>query len=84
MSTKRRTRAGALIKRTREAKGWSQLEFGKMLGFKRGNFICMVESGQSDLPFEKIPIVCELLDLDPRELLREAMSSRYPNLVKYL
>jgi hypothetical protein len=49
-----------------------------MLGYKQANFISMVETGQSELPFEKIPLPCELLDLDPRELLREAMTSRYP------
>jgi transcriptional regulator with XRE-family HTH domain len=84
MSIKRRTRAGSMIKQAREARGWSQLELAIMLGYKRGNFLSMLETGASELPFEKIPLLCELLDLDPRELLREAMTSRYPNLVKYL
>jgi transcriptional regulator with XRE-family HTH domain len=84
MVSSKRTRLGEMIKQARERRGWSQYEFGRMIGYRAGNFVAMIEGGRSHLPLEKIPLVADLLGLDSRNLLREALASRYPELVKFL
>lgn len=49
-----------------------------MLGHSYGNFIAMVESGVSMVPIKMIPQLSNLLDLDPKKLLREVTICRYP------
>lgn len=81
---KTRSKAGEMIREGRLAKGWSQRQVGKMLGYGYGNFVTMVENGDSLIPLDKIPILCELLDLDTKALLKEVMICRHPGLAKYL
>ena len=65
-------------RQVRPAGGWTQAEPGKMLKYLYGNFVGVIESGKAEIPFEKIPLLSEILGFDPRELLKEVMSIRYP------
>jgi hypothetical protein len=42
------------------------------------------EGGKAEIPFDKILLLSEILGFDPRELLKEVMSIRYPEVAKYL
>ena len=78
------TTAGKMIRNARIEKGWSQRELGKMLGYDYGNFVGMIEVGKSKLPIEKVPLISELLGINPKQLFREVMIDRYPEIVKYI
>jgi hypothetical protein len=74
------TRSG----RRGEACGWTLAELGKMLKYRYGNLVGVIESGKAEIAFEKIPLLSEILGFDPRELLKEVMSVRCPGVAKYL
>ena len=84
MAERARTSAGNMIREARLAKSWSQLELGKMLGYDYGNFIAMIENGKSMVPIDKIPVICDILGINPKELLREVMLCKHPSVAKYL
>ena len=84
MNNDNRMRLGKMIKEARITKGWPQLELGKMLGYRYGHFVGSLENGKAEIPYEKIPALSELLDLNPRELLKDVMSIRHPEVVQYL
>jgi hypothetical protein len=46
--------------------------------------IAMIENGVSKVPIKMIPQLSNLLDLDPKKLLREVMICRYPTVAKYM
>lgn len=72
------------LRQAREARGWTQAELGKMLKSRYGNFVGAIESGKAEIPFEKIPLVSEILRFDPKELLKEVMRICCPEVAKYL
>jgi len=55
-----------------------------MLKYRYGNFVGGIESRTAGIPFEKIRLLSEILGFDPRELLKEVMSIRNPEVAKYL
>lgn len=78
------SKASKMIRTARLKKRWTQRQLGKMLGHNYGNFVGMIETGASQVPFDMIPQLSSLLDLDPKKLLREVMICRHPDLAKYL
>jgi transcriptional regulator with XRE-family HTH domain len=84
MNNDGRSKLGNKIRQAREARGWTQAELGKMLKYRYGNFVGIIESGKAEIPLEKIPLLSEILGFDPKELLKEVMSIRYPEVAKYL
>jgi transcriptional regulator with XRE-family HTH domain len=84
MKKKTVSKAATMIYVARLKKGYTQLELGRMLGHNYGNFIAMIENGVSMVPIKMIPQLSNLLDLDPKKLLREVMICRYPTVAKYM
>jgi transcriptional regulator with XRE-family HTH domain len=84
MNNDGRAKLGNKIRQAREARGWTQAELGKMLKYRFGNFVGVIECGKAEIPFENIPLVSEILWFDPRELLKEVINIRYPEVAKYL
>ena len=66
MNNDARAKLGNRIRQAREARGWTQAELGKMLKYKFGNFVGVIEFGKAEIPFEKIPLLSEILGFDPR------------------
>jgi transcriptional regulator with XRE-family HTH domain len=75
---------GKIIQKARSKKGYSLADVGKLLGYRYGNFIGMIENGKSPLPLEKIPAICEALDLDAKELFKRVMEIRHPKLARFI
>lgn len=67
---------GKLVKNTRDAKGISQTQLSKELGYKNGQFVSNIERGICSIPFEKIPTLSALLGLDPVSV-KEAILKDY-------
>jgi len=84
MNNDARSKLGDKIRRAREAQGWTQAELGKMLRYKFGNFVGMIEAGKAEIPLEKIPLLSEILGFNPRELLKEVLTVRCPEVAKLL
>lgn len=54
----------AVIKAARTAKGLSQEELARLLGYDSGQFVSDWERGHSAIPMKKLAEVCTLLELD--------------------
>jgi len=55
-------------KRLAHAKRYSQSELSTMLGYKNGQFISNVERGLCNIPLKMIPLVCEILTINPTDI----------------
>lgn len=60
---------GDVLKEARLAKGLSQAQVAKKLGYSSPQFIFLMESGKSKLPFNKISAICRILDLDKNDVV---------------
>ena len=56
----------------------NQGELAKAMGFKNANMLSMIRRGKAKLPFNKIPIVAKVLDLDAALLLRTHLREQWP------
>ena len=61
---------GEFIRERREELGMTQREFGAELGYAYGNFIGMLETGQSRFPIDKWQRYAEVLEVPREEFLR--------------
>lgn len=59
---------GQLVKNTRDAKGISQTQLSKELGYKNGQFVSNIERGICSIPFEKILKLSNLLGLESQSI----------------
>ena len=60
---------GEKIKQQREAKGLTQLEFAKKIGYNTTGAISLIESGQRDISIDKVCEIARVLDVTPHWLL---------------
>lgn len=59
---------GQNLRRLREAKGMSQEELAKALGYTNRSSINKIEIGRSSIPTEKIQLTAQVLGVSPLEL----------------
>lgn len=59
--------------------GRSQREIAEMCGWLNSNIITMLKRGQTKLPVAKVGVLAEALGVDPRVLLRLAMTEYMPD-----
>jgi transcriptional regulator with XRE-family HTH domain len=59
---------GAAIKAARRAKGLSQEEFARSLGYDNGQFVSDWERGQSPIPMKKLAEISRILNMDRDQL----------------
>jgi len=70
-------KVGALLKRRRESLGWTQKEIAQVLGYENANYVSMLESGSSKIPFTKITKITKAYCLD-RLYIIIMISQLYP------
>ena len=80
----RRLVIGPFIRRRREEIGMTQLQLGKALGHKYGNFVGMLEKGQSPFPAEHWKKYAEVLQVPYHRFLRLVIEELYPDMLEYL
>lgn len=59
---------GQNLRRLREARGMSQEELAKALGYTNRSSINKIEIGRSNIPTEKIQLTAQILGVSPLEL----------------
>ena len=57
------------IKNIRTARGLSQNELAKLMGYKDPSSIAKIESGQNEIPLSKIKEFAKILDVTPGDLM---------------
>src|SRR5215472_8170302 len=68
-----------LAKRIDELKpDLTQREIAHRLGYKGINFVSMMKTGAARVPFEKLPLLAEILGVDPVHLLRLGLDQYWP------
>jgi transcriptional regulator with XRE-family HTH domain len=79
-------RTGKMIRKYREDKDLTQADLAKMLGYKYGNFIGMLESGSSVFPLSngKWLEYAKAIEADPTEFLIAALCDVHPEMETYL
>lgn len=58
----------------------TQREIAQRLGYRCINFVSMMETGAARVPFEKLPALAEILDVDPAHLVRLGLEQYWPEL----
>ena len=62
----------------RLAPRYTQRELAKKMGFLRPNMLSMMRTGNAQVPFTKIPVIAEVLGIDPALLLRTHLRETWP------
>lgn len=57
----------------------TQRELAREMGFKTPNMLSMLRCGDAKVPFAKIPIIAEVLGIDPALLLRLHLRETWPD-----
>lgn len=58
----------------------TQREIAHRLGYRCVNFVSMMKTGAARVPFEKLPALAEILDVDPAHLVRLGLEQYWPEL----
>ena len=56
----------------------NQGQLAKTMGFENANMLSMIKLGKAKLPFNKIPIVAKVLEIDAALLLRTHLREEWP------
>ena len=75
---------GPFIRRRREQLGMTQLQMGKALRHRYGNFVGMIEKGQSPFPMEHWKEYADILQVPRHEFLKVVLEDLYPDTLEYL
>lgn len=71
-------------KRLEHPKGYSQSELSNLLGYKNGQFISNVERALCNIPFKMLVKICDILDIDEKELKAAILKDYEETLDSYL
>lgn len=58
----------------------TQREIARRMGYRCVNFVSMMKTGAARVPFEKLPALAEILDVDPAHLVRLGLEQYWPEL----
>jgi len=64
--------------------GLSNEDLCTALGFERSIVLTLIQAGTMKMPLNKVPALAAVLDLDPVELLKTALSETSPDLLKVI
>lgn len=79
-----KSKTANLIYNRRRELGLTQFDVAKKIGYKHGNFIGMVEKGQSFFPVEKWKKYARALGVEEKQFLRVVLEDFYPDMLKFL
>jgi len=65
----------SLIKQQRLAKGMSQLQLSKALGYSSSMTVSLIESGKMKVPMKAVPKLCKVLGISERKFMQEIIDS---------
>lgn len=69
---------GDVIRREREARGWSQEELAKRTGYNGKSTICRIEKNERDIPRKKIQDFANAFGMSAGELLTQDFVAETP------
>lgn len=61
---------------------FNQREIAIMAGYTRPNIITMFKTGDTKIPLDKVPVLSEILGIDPKKFLRVALKEYMPELLE--
>lgn len=67
-----------IVRRRRRQLGFTQAQVAANLGFKSADYICLIEQGLRNIDLDKVPLLAEILQLDPIGLSKLALVQQYP------
>ena len=59
----------------------TQRVVAEQIGYNKSNIITMFKRGDTPIPINKIPIICEVLKIDPKRFLRTALAEYHPEML---
>jgi len=62
----------------------TQARIAEQAGYARQNVVSMFKQGKMKIPIEKIPALAEIIEVDPKLLLRTAMAEYFPKIWEVL
>ena len=74
---------GNFILNRRQELGLTQMDVAKKLGYKHGNFIGMLEKGQSFFPVDKWKAYARALQIKELPFLRVVLEEFYPDMLPH-
>jgi hypothetical protein len=77
-------RLAEFIKERRRVLGLSQAALGKLLGYRYGNFIAMIEGHTGGFPIERWQDYADSLQVPRHEFLRMVLEDVYPEMLDYI
>ncbi len=78
------SRVAIFIKTRREEMGLSQAALGKLLGYRFGNYIAMIEGTNAAFPFERWRDYADALQTPRHEFLRLIVGETFPEMMPYI
>ncbi|MCF8169346.1 MAG: hypothetical protein K9J77_12150 [Rhodoferax sp.] len=76
------TNLARLIDARQTALELSDQDLCTALGFERSIALALIKAGTMNFPLNKIPVLAEVLDIDPTELLRGTLQESSPDLFR--
>lgn len=77
-------RISSFIKRRRDEMGFSQAYLGKLLGYRYGNYVAMIENGGAAFPFERWRDYADALQVPRHDFLKLILEETYPEMIPYI
>lgn len=80
------------LRKYRRAAGYSQMELAVQLGYGTSQFISNIENGKASIPSQDIPLLAEILNVEPKDIanlklldytLKLAAEAQAPELKNY-
>jgi transcriptional regulator with XRE-family HTH domain len=62
----------------------TQREIAERAGYPRANIITMFKTGDTRVPLNKIPVLAEILGMDPKRFLRVALQEYEPEVLSVI
>jgi predicted transcriptional regulator len=75
---------GPLVRERRDELGMTQRQLGHKVGLQYGNFIGMLERGETKMPLDSWRIYAEALEVDEAEFCLLCMEEMFPDIVEMI